>query len=69
MGAQTTLQLCYSDNSEIENGQYYENCKISKKSDLAKDVNFEERFIKYSWGLIEENTKNKFKVNKFQVSN
>jgi len=65
MGAQTTLQLCYEDLNKIENGQYYENCRRSTQSELARNTGFEMTFMKYSWKMIKDSIKGKFEVSGF----
>ncbi|XP_068226646.1 retinol dehydrogenase 12-like [Palaemon carinicauda] len=37
LGAQTTIHLAVSDDVENISGEYFADCKISKRSDLAKD--------------------------------
>ena len=60
MGAQTSLLLCYEDLEKLENGEYYKNCKKSKRSSASKDISMQQEYIKYSWMLIEKAIKGRF---------
>jgi len=58
-GAQTTLSLCYIEFEKIENGQYYANNVRTDTYPNAKNTEVRDEFIKYSWMLIDNITKNK----------
>jgi len=51
-GAQTSLQLCYLDQSELINGGYYNNCQLGNLSQLARNQKVRDDVIKYSVDLI-----------------
>ena len=51
-GAQTSLYLCYLNFKEFVNGAYYDNCKISTTSSLAKDKKVRDVVMEYSAYLI-----------------
>lgn len=65
MGAQTTLYLCYEDFEILENGEYYQDCRKSGKSNNAKSTEMRDEFLKYSWCLIDKAIKGKFELIKF----
>ena len=56
MGAQTTLQLCYENYENLEDGGYYKNCGITDSSGESNDMIKAERFMRYCANLIEMNT-------------
>jgi retinol dehydrogenase-12 len=51
-GAQTQLDLCYRDIKELENGGYFNNCKLSDTTSLGRDKKIRDLFIDYSYFLI-----------------
>jgi len=51
-GAQTSLHLCYVEDSEFINGGYYNNCKLAEISPLAKDKEVRDGLIRLSFNLI-----------------
>jgi retinol dehydrogenase-12 len=57
-GAQTQLDLCYRDFGEVENGGYFDDCKLGKVTNLAKDKKIKDLFIDYSCNLIRNTGRN-----------
>ncbi len=66
VGAQTSLYCCYEDFSKLEGGAFYENCSKSYRvSELTKDKEVRDEYIKWSWKLIDKATKEEYKLNKY----
>ncbi len=52
MGSQTTLHLCYAEDKDFENGEYYSDCKVKALSPQALDVNHRNAYISLARDLI-----------------
>ena len=53
-GIQTILHLCYTDNGSLVNGGYYDDLEIKQTSDLAKNIDINNRLMKYSISLFKD---------------
>jgi retinol dehydrogenase-12 len=58
VGAQTQLDLCYRDWKELENGGYFDDCRLTPSSRLSQNDAVRDLFIEYSYKLLKNAGRN-----------